>query len=617
VSSLPGPPSPRRRRAAAANPAANPPASPDGSAGESGTGQPEADAQVPSQRPAADAEAQGSEYRGYKVLLDGPAVRPGLGFDGYAVALAETILDSRAEFAVGIFGSWGSGKTTLMRAIEQILGEHENVVAVWFAAWRYERDPNLLLPLLDVINEALAARAEGRPGWASQAAAGVGRAGQAFLAGLRVSANLPLIQAEFEPGRMIEAIKNSQEQPGPQSFYHAGFRMLRDAIRDLSAKGTRRVVVFVDDLDRCLPENALDVLESMKLFFDVEGCVFVVGLDLEIAERAVALKYDSVTRAGAATRSGTGAAGAADSPGGSTDAGISGSEYLKKLFQVWFSLPPIKAQRLPEFLATILQNSDFGAAQRRDFANNVQPHINVLQSQGFVNPREIKRLINLYTLQLKMLAPRLGASLNHNVMLALLCMSYRPDWQALYEQLAADPSYFRSALREALDAAEWPNAVWLAGTECALPGEFVEYLRGLALPLLRAEDLSVYISLAESTRSTDPWVLEARTVVSRLRGTGDALERGMLSGTAGWERITADVVRLSSLIGSRHESFGLLGVLREQLDRDASRLAEITRRLAVIEREVPGSFQAAWRADGIRLVETIDAALLRWHRYIG
>ena len=78
--------------------------------------------------------------------------------------------------------------------------------------------------------------------------------------------------------------------------------MLRQAIHDLS-KGNRRVVIFVDDLDRCLLPNVLVVLESIKLFFDVEGCVFVVGLDSAIAERAVADKYRTLSDSAPQTRS--------------------------------------------------------------------------------------------------------------------------------------------------------------------------------------------------------------------------------------------------------------------------------------------------------------------------
>jgi KAP family P-loop domain len=557
-------------------------------------------AQVPGPRPAFDEAPAVSEYAGYKVLLDDPADVPGLGFDGYAAALAEAIVHSRAEFSVGIFGSWGSGKTTLMRAIERIVAADDNVVPVWFAAWRYEKDPDLLLPLLDGVHDALAARDTGKTSWARSAATGVSRAGQAFLAGVRLSADLRVIRADFDVGTMTDRFRKFRQRPTPLSYQHKGFQMLRQAIDGLSANGTRRLVIFVDDLDRCLPGNALDVLESMKHFFDVEGCVFVVGLDLEIAERAVALKYS----------------GPADAGGPAGAAGISGSEYLKKLFQVWFSLPPIKAERLPEYLATITHNGDFGAAQQRDFANNVQPHLNVLQQEGFVNPREIKRLINLYTLQLKMLSPQLGAGLNPNIVLALLCMSFRPEWQSLYEQLTADPSYFRRVLREALTTAEWPTAMWLAGIRHPLPTEFVEYVRGLAAPLLGAEDLGVYVSLAEATKSTDPWVLAARTVVSHLRGTWDELEQNGVASAAAADGIASDVGQLNTLIGARQESFGRLGLLREQLQADSTTLMETTSRLAAAEREQPGSFGAGWRESGLSLVDEIDAALLSWHRYI-
>ena len=45
-----------------------------------------------------------------------------------------------------------------------------------------------------------------------------------------------------------------------------------------------RVVVFVDDLDRCPPERIVQVIDAIKLFLDVPGCVYVMGLDREIIE---------------------------------------------------------------------------------------------------------------------------------------------------------------------------------------------------------------------------------------------------------------------------------------------------------------------------------------------
>jgi energy-coupling factor transporter ATP-binding protein EcfA2 len=541
-----------------------------------------------------------SEYVDFRVLLDSPAEHPGLGFDNYAEALAEVVVSSRAEFAVGIFGRWGSGKTTLMKAIKRKLDRDESVVSVWFPAWRYEKDPNLILPLLDVLREALEDRDRGERGWAHEAAVAISRAGLAFLGGLRLSASLPVgVGADLEVGKTIEAIRASRERPAPLSLYHAGYRMLGGAIENLSAGGTRRVVIFIDDLDRCLPTNALDALESMKLFFDVEGCVFVVGLDREIIERAVALKYRSIADEGA------------------TQPSVSGSDYVKKIFQVPFTLPPVAAVQLQGYLDIIERSSGFAEAQRRDFTENVRPHFGRLQGGDSVNPREIKRLINLYTMQVKMLSWRLGASLNPNVMLALLCMNFRDGWSPFYEQLAADPPYFQRTLRDVLSKAGQPDSVYLAGAKLSLPAELAEYLSGQASAVLRVEDLQAYVSAAESTLSTDPWVLEARTEVNRLRLTGDELVAGTLPPSEAGRQLRRHVDRLDNLIGARREATGTLGVMREKLDAALGELMTVVRNFMPDQEPADSATPAdRWVVEAVPHVDAIDAALREWHRYV-
>jgi ATPase subunit of ABC transporter with duplicated ATPase domains len=98
-------------------------------------------------------------YTRFKVLLDDPAEIPGLHFGDYASALSEMIVHSRADFAVGVFGGWGSGKTTLMRTIERELATNPSVVTVWFTALAYELEAHLIVPLIDAHREALDARA--------------------------------------------------------------------------------------------------------------------------------------------------------------------------------------------------------------------------------------------------------------------------------------------------------------------------------------------------------------------------------------------------------------------------------------------------------------------------
>ncbi len=70
----------------------------------------------------------------FKIILDSPSEKPALGFDQTALALKEIIEGSKPQFVVGIFGTWGSGKTTLMRTIERKLNPwiYANLFATTF-----------------------------------------------------------------------------------------------------------------------------------------------------------------------------------------------------------------------------------------------------------------------------------------------------------------------------------------------------------------------------------------------------------------------------------------------------------------------------------------------------
>ena len=239
------------------------------------------------------------DFSRFKVLLDDPALRPALGFDDYATAFAQMIEHSEPRFAIGIFGDWGSGKTTLMRAVEREVRAQPAIVPVWFNAWRYEREEHLIVPLLDTLRESLLAWAAEhaadapRQALAKTAAHKIARAARALTAGVSLRATIPFtgLEAAFEPGKVMDSVGQEGDAPQSQSFYHASFNDLNEAIGGFVEHGARRIVVFIDDLDRCLPANALQVLESMKLFFDLEGFVFVVGLDQTIIERAIEAKY--------------------------------------------------------------------------------------------------------------------------------------------------------------------------------------------------------------------------------------------------------------------------------------------------------------------------------------
>ncbi|MCH9033819.1 MAG: hypothetical protein IID42_04870, partial [Planctomycetes bacterium] len=94
-------------------------------------------------------------------------------------------------------------------------------------------------------------------------------------------------------------------------------------------KSKRRLILYVDDLDRCLPNKAVEVLEAIKVFLDTEGFVFVLALDKEVIVNAVEAHYGK-------------------------EYPISGGDYIKKLIQVEFALQALRSEDIKEFV-TVLQ----------------------------------------------------------------------------------------------------------------------------------------------------------------------------------------------------------------------------------------------------------------------
>src|SRR5688572_7883704 len=81
---------------------------------------------------------------GYRIVLDLPSRSPALGFDQYARVLKDIIVKSEPQLAIGVFGEWGVGKTTLMLALKERLRVEEHIT-VQFNAWRYEREEHLIV----------------------------------------------------------------------------------------------------------------------------------------------------------------------------------------------------------------------------------------------------------------------------------------------------------------------------------------------------------------------------------------------------------------------------------------------------------------------------------------
>lgn len=452
--------------------------------------------------------------RNYKVLLDVPSADPVLGFEEMAEVFSSIAEQSEPRFAIGIFGGWGSGKTTLLEAIERKL-DSDFVLPVRFSAWRYEKEQHLIVPLLDTIRDALTAWADTHKDAsksAKKAASRVGRVAYAILAGMSLKVGIPgAITASFDANKALSHVgRRKADALVPRSFYYAAFKELKSAFTEFFAEDERRrFVVFVDDLDRCLPRGALEVLESMKLFFDFEGFVFIVGLDRNLVEWFIETRYaEESSDSTQADHSTSARLERKVTP-------VSGEEYIKKLFQLPYSLSPVSIAQVGEFLESLLEHARLSPDQASEIRQVVSPHIGYLVTDAGVNPREIKRFINAFTL-----TARVKPGLDRDVVLALQTIAFRNDreWDPVRDLLYTYEGYFTKALAEDIGAGGGSAVQSLDPSMGPIPDSFLAYVQAgqPGEPLLGVESLSEYIysGQASFTLPSPEFIEMLRSVVA-------------------------------------------------------------------------------------------------------
>lgn len=315
--------------------------------------------------------------------------------DALADRLERSFARSGHEDALvaGIYGTWGSGKTTVLRALEErfdAVAEHavtasdESAPApltlpVLFNAWRYEKEEHLIVPLLKTAEKVVlrwheehASRSEGAWSWLRDRGKLLSEAALALAYGFKGSFTFPLgPELEVDPGAALDEGRRRAEARAQAagttidrltSTYYDFHR----AMRELTGRGDApadnepprlNLLFLIDDLDRCLPEKAVQMLESIKLFLEVEGCAFVVAVDDEVVARGIAHRYrdynvgpheafDSVAYSLKPERFRE----FQEMRGPMPEQPITGTEYLEKIIHLPFRIPPPTRESVQQFL---------------------------------------------------------------------------------------------------------------------------------------------------------------------------------------------------------------------------------------------------------------------------
>lgn len=223
--------------------------------------------------------------------------------------LAVQITGCAAPQTFGVHGDWGAGKTSFLRQLrfhldgcadgcnDQAQGSlekakfKENVVTIWFDAWRYQHEPAPVIALLQEIRRQFGVLAKVKGGAAKYAEITF----RSVLNSLDDVAKLLSLEAAPISTKRIEEAGEKWEKENLasrlgidtiQEFLEKAVESLLQAKNQKNNKN--RIVVFIDDLDRCSAESAYRLLEGLKVYLNLKNCVFVIGMNQQLIVDAIA-----------------------------------------------------------------------------------------------------------------------------------------------------------------------------------------------------------------------------------------------------------------------------------------------------------------------------------------
>lgn len=283
----------------------------------------------------------------YPLWSDEPATEDLLAFRAVAETAADAIFDDGLDpVAIGLSGAWGSGKTSVLELIKSEITERSEdidrkVLVIPTQPWLYD-------PAIGP-KESLIAEVLGALGNEFNDEDPVGKAGlDAFKRLVRkvnwskavkmaaktaITMQLPKIDDVF--GLVSDEPESLDSQKGMAAFREEFETLLADpALAHLS-----RVVVLVDDLDRCLPDTVVESLEAIRLFLSAKGMSFVIAADEDRVAEAIRQKLGT----------------AAPKDGDEDPAKL----YLHKIVQTTIPLPALSRFDTEAYLFLLLAKAEF------------------------------------------------------------------------------------------------------------------------------------------------------------------------------------------------------------------------------------------------------------------
>lgn len=322
----------------------------------------------------------------------------------FAQRVAQTIAFRRdpSSIVIGIYGAWGDGKSSVLNFIHKELRNHENVIVVKFNPWLFGSETQIIQNFFQVLAESLGKSLtkfnEKIGGWlekyGSVLSATPFAVGEAILKDIGRSLNT--VEVEDYRARLEKLLKEQN----------------------------KRVVIFMDDIDRLDKTEIQSVFKLVKLMGDFSHTNYILAFDEEMVAAALSEKYGS----------------------GGVEAG---RHFLEKIVQVPLQLPVVELDTLREYcfegvdealhLSGIELTQSHSELFVRHFVDGLQNRIRT--------PRMAKRYGNALTFALPILKNEV------NSVDLMLVEGIRIFYPRLYDHIRTNPNlYIGNRYKEVLSS---------------------------------------------------------------------------------------------------------------------------------------------------------------------
>ena len=354
-------------------------------------------------------------------ITDKPIVnleQDSLNIQKYANSLSKFIRNSDTPITIGLQGEWGTGKTSLMSLLLENFnedGKEREIATSWVNTWEYslfkgasETTPAVISGMLEKLRD------ENSDIWTiKDIAADKVKKATKFLSGLanQVIANQTGVNVK-------EAARDSSTEKNVAHIVEIK-NLIASIINELiehSKNKIKKVVFFVDDLDRIPPTDAVEVLESLKNIFDIPNCVFILAIDYDVVVKGLEGKFGKKTKENEREF----------------------RSFFDKIIQVPFTMP-VGAYDITTFLKTKLK--DLGVEQVFIEASIGQITKIVRYTIGN-NPRSLKRYLNTFSLINQIMDDDEDSEKdNNNIILLFAVLGIQVSYPQIFRLLTQNPDY--------------------------------------------------------------------------------------------------------------------------------------------------------------------------------